>query len=101
MNENEKKSPQNQAIVIIGLIVLIVGLFVGVKLVFAGLDTAMPDLKTMASDYEERHGTTSEAPPVIGETDAQAPNFCTHCGDELNDTFQWGQFCPYCGKKVE
>ena len=35
MNENEKKSPQNQAIVIIGLIVLIVGLFVGVKLVFA------------------------------------------------------------------
>lgn len=108
MEENNNKT-QNQAIVIIGLIVLIIALFIGVKLVFAGLDSAMPDLKHMASEYEQSQSVDGEdaanagqsaAAPADGEETA-GPNFCPHCGEEMRDGFQWGQFCPQCGKKVE
>ena len=108
MEENNNKT-QNQAIVVIGLIALIIALFIGVKLIFAGLDRAMPDLKNMAAEYEQSQTVESEgapgadqsaAAPADGE-DAAGPNFCPHCGGEMRDGFQWGQFCPQCGKKVE
>ena len=107
MEENNNKT-QNQAIVIIGLIALVIALFIGVKLVFAGLDTAMPDLKHMASAYEqsqqvEEEGAADADRSALAPADEEAagPNFCPHCGDEMRDGFRWGQFCPQCGKKVE
>jgi membrane protease subunit (stomatin/prohibitin family) len=102
VDENNNKT-QNQAIVIIGLVALIIALFIGVKLVFAGLDTAMPDLKHMGADYEARH--SASASMVAEETtqgeEQPAPKFCPHCGDGLPESFDWGQFCPWCGEKVE
>ena len=100
MNENKKK---NDGLLIIGLLALIVLLFSGIKFVFAGLDAAVPGLKDMAADYEERHSTSISTPVDSGEGENEnpAPNFCPHCGDGLPESFAWGQFCPYCGKKVE
>ena len=100
MEDNNKT--QNQAIVIIGLIVLIVALFLGVKLVFAGLDAAIPDLDQMGA---QNSVSTSQSVQTVGPADSagetDAPAFCTHCGKEMRDGFQWGQYCPYCGKQVE
>ena len=68
---------------IVGLIALILVLFVGIKLVFAGLGAAIP--QKAASSAPEQN----------------TPAFCPFCGEELNESFQWGQYCPYCGEKVE
>ena len=101
MEENNNKT-QNQAIVIVGLIVLIIGLFIGIKLVFAGLDSAIPDLKHMGAAYEqqEQSGTSADGSAAISGEE-EGPAFCIHCGKEMREDFRWGQFCPYCGKKVE
>jgi len=93
---NEKK--KSDIPMILGLLALIVVLFIGVKFVFTALDTAMPDLKHMSADYEARHNPAVSVPV---EEEKPAPNFCPNCGDELHETFEWGQFCPWCGEKVE
>jgi len=102
VNENENKKRSDGPLVV-GLLALILVLFIGIKFVFAALDTAIPDLKTMADDYEARHSTSVSTSAYGSEEtpEATAPKFCPHCGDELHESFDWGQFCPWCGKKVE
>jgi len=93
LNENEKKIGDWKGI--IGGILLIAVLFAGVKLVFWGLGAAIhQDIPDTAPS-----GSFSQSAVQSGE--AEVPSFCVHCGRELPDSFQWGQFCPYCGKKVE
>ena len=90
---NEKKTGDWK--VILGGIVLIVVLFISIKLIFWGLDQAIP--KQPVGDVQSVQ--SSQSVPAGSDTDA--PSFCVHCGKGLPESFEWGQFCPYCGKKVE
>ena len=87
---NEKKTGHWK--VILGGIVLIAVLFISIKLIFWGLDQAIP--KQPVVDVQ-----SSQSVPSGGDTDA--PSFCVHCGKGLPESFEWGQFCPYCGEKNE
>ena len=80
---------------ILGGILLIVVLFIGIKFVFWGLDQAIPKPPAAVS----QSASARQGAPDGGAEDA--PSFCVHCGKALPERFQWGQFCPYCGKKVE
>lgn len=92
MDNNEKKSGDWK--MIIGGILLIIVLFVGIKFIFWGLgETLRQDTPT------DPTASVSQSAPDGSEQDA--PSFCVHCGRELPESFQWGQFCPYCGEKVE
>ena len=93
MNDNEKKSSDWK--IIIGGILLIVVLFVGVKLVFWGLGQVIP--KQVSGEVQSVQSSQSAPAGSQGE----APSFCVHCGKALPESFQWGQFCPYCGEKIE
>ena len=93
MNENEKKASDWK--MIIGGIVLIAVLFVGIKGIFWGLEQMIP--KGRFSDP----ASVSASQDVSGGSGQEAPSFCVHCGKELPESFQWGQFCPWCGEKVE
>ena len=88
MNENEKKTSDWK--MIIGGIALIAVLFVGVQFIFWGLGEAI--------HQDVPDASASQSAPEEGRTDA--PSFCVHCGRELPASFEWGQFCPYCGEKV-
>ncbi|USF26793.1 hypothetical protein N510_001725 [Firmicutes bacterium ASF500] len=89
MNDNEKKSGDWKLIV--GGIALIVVLFIGIKFIFWGLDQAIP----------KPPADVSQSVPDTSTGGEEAPSFCVHCGKALPDSFQWGQFCPYCGEKNE
>lgn len=95
MNENEKKPGDWK--MILGGIVLIVVLFIGIKFIFWGLDQVIP--KQSGGDVQSVQ--SSQSVPADGNGETDAPSFCVHCGKALPGSFQWGQFCPYCGKKVE
>ena len=88
VNENEKKTSDWK--MIIGGIALIAVLFVGVQFIFWGLGEAI--------HQDVPDASASRSAPEEGRTDA--PSFCVHCGRELPERFEWGQFCPYCGEKV-
>ena len=96
MSGGEKK-PGNWKPVF-GGILLIVVLFIAIKLVFWGLGEIIrsnhPEVYQSASVSQDASASGS------GEGE-DAPSFCVHCGKALPDSFQWGQFCPYCGEKVE
>ena len=97
MNKNEKRHGDWK--LSIGGIVLIVVLFLAIKLIFWGLG------EIIRSNHPEvyQNQSTSISQDVSsgsgGEEDA--PSFCVHCGRGLPESFEWGQFCPYCGEKVE
>ena len=78
---------------IAGGIALIIVLFMGVKFVFWGLEQVVPKGQAGVP------AGASVSQDVSGEPDA--PSFCVHCGRELPESFQWGQFCPWCGEKNE
>ena len=80
---------------IAGGILLIVVLFAGVKLIFWGLEQAIPKGDTSYSVSAGQSAASEE------NGQEEAPSFCVHCGRELPESFQWGQFCPWCGKRVE
>ncbi|MCI8423440.1 MAG: hypothetical protein HFF50_07910 [Lawsonibacter sp.] len=86
----EKKSSDWKAIA--GGILLIAVLFAGIKLIFAGLERAIPHPPADGSSV------SVQAPAASGE---EAPSFCLYCGRGLPEGFQWGQFCPWCGEKLE
>ena len=88
MNENKKQSGDWKMMV--GGIVLIIVLFVGVKLVFWGLG------EVVGPRNPPQNGQSASA----SQSAPEAPSFCVHCGRELPESFEWGQFCPYCGEKV-
>ena len=94
MNENEKKSGDWKMIV--GGILLIVVLFAAIKFIFLGLEQVIPRAPSDVSQSVSASQDVSAA-----QSGQEAPGFCVHCGKALPDSFQWGQFCPYCGEKVE
>ncbi len=94
MDEKEKKTSDWK--MIIGGIVLIAVLFIGVQFVFWFLGQAVP--QTHLNDAPAV--SVSQSVPAGRQDGEEAPNFCVHCGKALPDSFQWGQFCPWCGEKV-
>ena len=96
MNENEKKTGDWKTI--LGGIALIAVLFISIKIIFWGLDQVIP--KQSGGDVQSSQSVSASVPPEGQETE-DAPSFCVHCGKGLPESFQWGQFCPYCGKKME
>ena len=91
----EKKPGRREVWKILGMAALIVALFLGIKLIFWGLGMAIPqtNIQPPAVSQSTVQDSTPEARP--------APSFCVHCGEGLPESFLWGQFCPYCGKRVE
>ena len=94
MNENEKKTGEWKKIV--GAVLLIVLLFVAIKLIFWGLGQVIP--KQVGGDVQSVQSSQSV---FTGKSGEEAPSFCVHCGKALPESFQWGQFCPWCGEKIE
>ena len=90
---NERKSSDWK--VIIGGILLIIVLFLGIKFVFWGLERAIHKPQTDVSQSVSQSAAASQSEPE------ESPSFCVHCGKALPESFQWGQFCPWCGEKVE
>ena len=95
MNENKKKSGDWKMIV--GGIALIVVLFIGIKFVFWGLGQVIPKPPADLSQSAQ----SSQSVPAGGDGEEDAPDFCVHCGKGLPESFEWGQFCPWCGEKME
>lgn len=95
MNDNEKKSGDWK--VIVGGILLIAVLFAGIKFIFWGLGEAIH--KNHPETYQS--ASVSSGVSSADQSGQEAPSFCVHCGKELPESFEWGQFCPYCGEKVE
>lgn len=95
MNDNEKKTGDWKMIV--GGIALIIVLFLAVKLIFAGLEKVVPPERLNPGAFASSTSQSLEEPG----SGAEAPSFCVHCGKALPDSFRWGQFCPWCGEKVE
>ena len=93
MNDNEKKSGDWK--MIIGGILLIIVLFAGIKLIFWGLGQVIP--KQVSGEVQSVQ--SSQSAPA--KSQAEAPSFCVHCGKGLPESFEWGQFCPWCGEKIE
>ena len=94
MNENEKKSGDWKMIV--GGILLIVVLFAAIKFIFLGLEQVIPRAPSDVSQSVSASQDVSAA-----QSGQEAHSFCVHCGKALPESFEWGQFCPYCGEKVE
>jgi predicted RNA-binding Zn-ribbon protein involved in translation (DUF1610 family) len=92
VNDAQKKK---NILNIVGLIALIAALVFGIEAVFIGLKRVLPVSEQTPSQVEQLPSSSAD------EASNPAPSFCTHCGKELPETFQWGQFCPYCGTKVE
>jgi len=95
LDENKKKSGDIK--LIIGGIVLIAVLFVGIKFIFWGLEQMIPKDR-----FSESVGASVSVDVSAGQSGQEdAPSFCVHCGKALPESFQWGQFCPWCGEKIE
>ena len=78
---------------ILGGIVLIAVLFGCIKFVFWGLEQVIPKGRADASSDVLVSQDVTEEP--------DDPGFCVHCGRALPESFQWGQYCPWCGEKNE
>ena len=72
-------------------VVMLVVLFVAVFGIFVMLRMVMP----------EEFAAQNQPPAVVEEEQLPVPKFCTFCGDELPENFEWGRFCPYCGKIID
>ena len=94
MNENEKQSGDWKLIV--GGILLIIVLFAAIKFIFLGLEQVIPRAPSDVSQSVSASRDVSAA-----QSGQEAPSFCVHCGKALPESFAWGQFCPYCGEKME
>ena len=94
MNGNKKQSGDWKLIV--GGILLIIVLFAAIKFIFWGLEQVIPKAPPDVSQSVSASQDVSAA-----QSGQESPSFCVHCGKALPDSFQWGQFCPYCGEKNE
>ncbi len=91
----EEKGKKKDGPVIFGLIVLIVLMFFGVKLIFGFLEEAIPQTPPASSQAASQEAASSQSEAL------PAPRYCPDCGQALPESFQWGQFCPFCGKRAE
>ncbi len=91
----EEKGKKKDGPVILGLIALIVLMFLGVKLIFGFLDKAIPQTPAASTQAVSQEAASSQSGSL------PAPRYCPSCGQALPESFQWGQFCPFCGKKAE
>ena len=72
---------------------VLAGLVLGVILIFAMLEIAIPKPEGLVQ--------TQEVSGVEAEENTQpAPKFCPDCGQGLPESFDWGQYCPYCGEQA-
>lgn len=94
MNGNKKQSGDWKLIV--GGILLIIVLFAAIKFIFWGLEQVIPKAPPDVSQSV----SAGQSVPDASTGGEEAPSFCVHCGKALPDSFQWGQFCPYCGEKM-
>ncbi len=95
MKENEKKLGDWK--MIIGGIVLIIALFTGVQFVFWFLGEAVPQTHL----HDAPSISAGQSAPAGSQSETDTPSFCVHCGKTLPESFRWGQFCPWCGEKME
>ena len=75
-------------------VTMLVVLFVAVFGIFAMLRMTFPQ------EWEAQKQMQEQEQTQIVEQEIPAPNFCPFCGDELPDSFAWGQYCPFCGENV-
>ena len=94
MNGNKRQSGDWKLIV--GGILLIIVLFAAIKFIFWGLEQVIPKAPSDASQSVSASQDVSAA-----QSGQESPSFCVHCGKALPERFEWGQFCPYCGEKIE
>ena len=94
MNGNKKQSGDWKLIV--GGILLIIVLFAASKFIFWGLEQVIPKAPPDVSQSVSASRDVSAA-----QSGQESPSFCVHCGKALPERFEWGQFCPYCGEKIE
>ena len=93
---DDNKKPSGDWKLIVGGILLISVLFAAIKFIFLGLEQVIPRAPSDVSQSVSASRDVSAA-----QSGQEAPNFCVHCGKALPESFAWGQFCPYCGEKVE
>ena len=92
---------------VVGMVALLIVCVIGVQAVFAGLGMVSAqngDILDSQSAQAEGDGSqpaqepgASSVPEDVGSAQP-APSFC---GEGLPSSFQWGQFCPYCGEQIE
>jgi len=90
---NESGTRSNDWKIIIGGIALIAVLFAGIKFTFWGLG------KMVGQDNPD---VSQSQPPGASQSrvgEPSGPAYCVHCGEQLPEGFQWGQYCPFCGEK--
>ena len=92
--ENESKKKSGDWKMIFGGILLIIVLFMGIKFTFWGLEQVIP--KQTGGDAQSGQSVSAEG---SASEDRDAPSFCVYCSRALPESFQWGQFCPWCGEK--
>ena len=90
MNPSKKKN----LLTVAGLILLLLACVAAVELIFMGLGEAIPNQGRSSAGQSVQTQLPDQSAPA-------APSFCPFCVEGLPSTFQWGQFCPYCGGQVE
>ena len=88
MEENNTNQKELSLVVWLGILA---GLVIGVILIFAMLEVAIPKQEILLQP---------ENTVVEKEPEHPAPSFCPDCGQGLPETFDWGQYCPYCGQQA-
>ena len=99
MNENENEKKKNSWLPIVGGIALIIVLFIVVKLIFAMLAQVVPPERLNPEAFASQSQSQTQEQPAGDGQAAQGPAFCPFCGEEMTDSFRWGQFCPFCGER--
>lgn len=96
---DDNKKPSGDWKLIVGGILLIIVLFIAINSIFWGLGQMVPREKlTGRPDTSASWSVTADQ---SAPEDQAAPSFCVHCGKALPESFEWGQFCPWCGEKME
>ena len=64
----------------------------------AGAGRTPPERLNPEAFASQSQSQSQEQPAGDGQAD-QGPAFCPFCGEEMTDSFQWGQFCPFWWRK--
>ena len=89
--ENEVQNEKSLAFWMTMLVVL----FVAVFGIFVMLRMVLPQ------ELAAQNQPPAVVDTVVEEEQLPVPKYCTFCGDALPENFEWGRFCPYCGKNID